>query len=344
MVGIQHVVLSGALGLLTFLPPGAADSMSPRAPSEPRVLHFPADRSVGRLMIHPTAPRPLAVAHEWADYDEREEYFSQARGAVSVPAGYDVTLIVDQTHAWRDLSPLRQLRPDDLDRLNIQGSGYGGAKPRDLCMEHVAHLTGLRALDLQDTSVTNAGMKYVVALKGLRWLRPPPLMDDAGMAYVAQLPSLTHLYLGGNRLTNAGLAHLAKLNSLTELYLGGGRITDDGLAHLAKVPTLRYLMLEGKNFTDSGFRHLRNMPNLEVLQLARWAGVTDAGLAHLEQLAGLTRLKLFGGHHFSQPAIRHLFEALPELKYIQTGLVWPGERILREKVLAASYTTRPGVR
>jgi hypothetical protein len=78
MVGMQHVVLLGALGLLAFLPSGAADNMSPRAPSEPRVLHFPADRSLGRLMIHPTAPQPLAVAHEWADYDEREEYFSQA--------------------------------------------------------------------------------------------------------------------------------------------------------------------------------------------------------------------------------------------------------------------------
>jgi hypothetical protein len=120
-------------------------------------------------------------------------------------------------------------------------------------------------------------------------------------------------------------------------------LTDRGLAHLSGLVNMDRLTLGGPELSDAGLAHLAGMKKLDMLNI--YGGrFTDRGLANLEQLTGLARLKLFGDHHFSQPAVRHLFEALPELNYIQTGLVWPGERILRDKVLAASYVTRPGRR
>ncbi|RPJ20327.1 MAG: hypothetical protein EHM35_19610, partial [Planctomycetaceae bacterium] len=307
----RTLMLLTACSLLVISQSRAVDSGSARVSSGPRVLHFPVDRSLGRLMIRSTMPQSPEVFHRWATHDELE-YFGQAQGVVSIPAGYEVGLIVDQTHAWRDLSPLRRLRPDDLYLLAIQGSYAGGGKPGNSCMEHVAHLTGLRALDLGNTSITSMGLKHVVVLKDLSWLRPPPLMDDAGMAHVAQLPSLTHLYLGESRVTNAGLLHLAKMNSLIELCLGG-RITNDGLVHLAEVPQLRYLMLISKSFTDVGLRHLKKMPNLEALHLGRLERVTDVGLGHLAEIPRLQELDLYSATRITNDGIAVL-KRLPNLR------------------------------
>ena len=120
-------------------------------------------------------------------------------------------------------------------------------------------------------------------------------------------------------------------------------MTDRGLTHLTGLANMNRLTLGGPELRDAGLMHLAEMKKLDMLNI--YGGeFTDRGLANLEQLTGLRSLKLFGGHRFSRPAIRHLFEALPELSYIQIGIVWPGERVLREKVLTGSYATRPVAR
>jgi hypothetical protein len=70
---------------------------------------------------------------------------------------------------------------------------------------------------------------------------------------------------------------------------------------------------------------------------------TGQGLKHLENLSALAHLTLIGEHSFSQEDIRHLFETLPNLYQVRTGSQWPGQTILREKILAASTRRRPQV-
>ena len=94
-------------------------------------------------------------------------------------------------------------------------------------MEYVASLTGLRALDLENTNISGEAMKHVSGMKELLWLTIPGRMDDNGMAFIAELPALRGLYIKENRITDAGLACLPKLASLEELELGGGKITDE---------------------------------------------------------------------------------------------------------------------
>lgn len=296
----------------------AALSMVATAGLETRTLHFPTDRSLGKVLVcEPVPDRPLEGFSYWIR-GEDWSYLADARGDVAVPAGKWISLNVERREAWSDLSPLRNLQPDDLYQLGIHGSYSGGAKPGDACMQHAAHLTGLRVLDLSQTNITGAGMKWVAGLQNLRRLTAPDRMDDAGLAHVARLPALTGLYLQESRVTNAGLRHLAGLQSLEELALGAGRITDDGLVHLAKLPRLRYLLLQGDGFSDAGFVHLKNVPNLHILHFGHLPQTTDVGLAHLSTLTQVQDLSFHWSENITNEGIRYL-AALPHLRNLDVA-------------------------
>jgi internalin A len=278
-----------------------------------RVLHFPVDRSLGRVLIcEPVPEKPLEGFHYWIRGEEWE-YLAEARGDVTVPAGKWVSLGVGRPEGWRDLSPLSNLPADALYRLDLHGSYTGGAKAGDACMPHLAHLTGLRVLHLSETNITGAGMRWISGLQHLRRLTVPDRIDDAGLAHVAKLPALTGLYFRKNRVTNAGLRYLAGLQALEELALESGRITDSGLVHLARLPRLRYLLLRGDRFTDAGFAHLKYVPSLRILHFGDLSQTTDLGLAHLAQVTGVQDLSFHWSRNITNAGLEYLAK-LPHLR------------------------------
>ena len=292
---------------------GAENTKPSASATTPRVLHFPADRSLGTLTSRPAEPEEATNTFCYWFRDSNLEPLGEARGDVKVPPGHQVSLSISRSSQWRDLSPLLKLQPDDLYKLSIYGSYTGGAKPGDSCMQYVAHLTGLHALDLVNTGISGAAMKCVSGWKQLQWLTLPGRMDDVGMAVIATLPALRGLYFKENQVTNAGLVHLAKLTALEELELGGARISDAGLVHLAGLPRLRYLVLWGRGFTDSGFKSLKAVPNLEILSLGPLEQATDAGLVHLSQIPQLKDLDLYRASKVTDAGIARL-KNLPHLR------------------------------
>jgi Leucine-rich repeat (LRR) protein len=286
--------------------------------SPERILHFPTDWSVGSLSSRPARrEEPTYVSH-YRLRDGDWERLGDARGDVAVPMGHQVAFSAVRLREWRDLSPLLELQPDDIYRLSIHGSYSGGSRPGDSCMEYVAHLTGLRILDLSATNVSGAAMKYVASMKGLIQLTVPARMDDQGMALIAGLPSLRGLYLDENRVTDAGLAHVAKLITLEELKLGGGKITDNGLVPLAQLPHLKYLALWGEGFTNGGFRHLKNIPNVEILDFGSLHQVTDDGVAHIAEISQVTEVSLHWSKNITDGGLSHL-KKLPRLRRLDIG-------------------------
>jgi len=309
-VNRTHVIIM-ALAASSFA--ATADAALPE-----RVLHFPTDRSIGSLTSRPARPEePTYVPRYWYR-DGDWEWLGEARGDVVVPAGHQVAFSAGSLREWRDLSPLLKLQPDDLYKLSIHGSYTGGSKPGDSCMEYVAHLTGLRALDLENTNISGAAMKHVSGMKELLWLTIPGRMDDNGMAFIAELPALRGLYIKENRITDAGLAYLPKLASLEELELGGGKITDSGLVHLARLPNLKFLLLWGKSFTNDGFRHLKNMPNIEVLNLGFLLQTTDAGLSHIAEIPQVKELSFYWAKNITDEGLSYL-KKLPQLRNLDIG-------------------------
>ena len=289
--------------------------------TENRIVHFPADRSVGQLSIQDvTRVRRITYWFHWGDPTEWD-YLCEAKGDVHVPAGKLLSLTVNKT-GWRDLSWLLQLRPNDLSALYLPALSTDSVKPSDRCMPHIAHLTRLKLLHLGMSGVTDAGMKYIRNLKSLEHLHLPDRVTDRSLAYVAELPSLKGLYIGtigGSQVTNAGLRYLSKLTSLKELYLRGERIGDAGLANLRDLPQLEYLCLYGSHFTDKGMVHVKNIPNLKILSFHQnLCRITDAGLVHISDMPKLESLCLHGMKNITDKGIANLTK-LRSLKKLQIG-------------------------
>lgn len=272
-----------------------------------RIVHFPADRSIGKLTIQDAdTRRHIKSFFYWTDTtDSQWEYLGQARGSVTVPAGKRLALEVAQD-AWKDLSALSGLEPDDLYMLTIYASSQGGMPPDDGCMTHIAHLTGLKVLTLENTRISARGAESLRHLANLERLGFSGSVTDRTMAEIAQLPRLKALYLNKNRMTNAGLAHLQKLAGLEEFSLGEGRINDAGLLHLAKLPSLTYLMLQGETFTDAGIACLKNSPSLKILHLGHMRQLTDTAVAHISEIATLENLSLHWNENITDSGISHL--------------------------------------
>ncbi|HUW20615.1 MAG TPA: redoxin domain-containing protein [Sedimentisphaerales bacterium] len=280
------------------------------ASSEPRLLHFPNDRSLGRLMVMDSDLVGKAGHLEW-------DYLAEATGSVQIPPGKQVWLQVISATAWQDLSPLSSLKPHDLYRLGIYGSYSGGPKPDDKCMEHMGALTGLKALELMFTEVTGKGLRAIHDLYSLERLMLPERIDDTDMVQLAKLKSLKALSCRGKGVTDAGLRHLVELPLLEELALGGDRLSDKGLVYIARLPRLKDLELDG-DFTDTGLSYLRDAPSLRNLYLGKLANVTDAGLAHLSHIPTLEMINLTGNRNITDKGIAHL-ERLPALKELRVN-------------------------
>jgi Leucine-rich repeat (LRR) protein len=293
-----------------------------RASGGARIVHFPADRSLGKLYTQDAGTvREFTYWFHWTGTGEGErEYLCEAQGDVQVPAGKRLSLTVSKAGS-RDLAALSQLRPDDLYGLGFEVSLAGSMTLPEGWMKHIAHLTGLKSLALAVRGLSHVEMESIKALVSLEYLHAPDGLTDAGLAYVAELPSLKGLYFEckDSRVTDAGLRHLSELNSIEELYLKGERMGDAGLAYLRDLPRLNYLCLYGSNFTDKGMVHVKQMSSLRILSFhENLCRITDTGLVHISQMAELEFLCLHGMKDITDTGIAHLSK-MRSLKKLDIG-------------------------
>jgi len=275
-----------------------------------RVLHFPEDRPLGTLYVKDAdAKREIETFYYWID-GTKWEFLDVARGEVVVPPNRHVRLMLN-IEGWRDLSPLARLAPDALYEIRFKFHLPGAPRPDDRCMPHLAHLTGLKELNLWQTDVTDEGLRVVAGLKSLERLALPDPVTDEGLAHVATLPALKALHFKTNRVTDAGLVHLAKIQTLEELELGGEKLTNRGLGNLKRLPSLQYLMLWGDSIDGRALQHLSGMKSLRILHLGH-RNVTDDDLAWVGRMRGLERLNLHNTN-VTDAGLKHL-RSLPALK------------------------------
>ena len=71
-------------------------------------------------------------------------------------------------------------------------------------LEHLKNLTGLEALLLYDTQITDGGLAHLSGLIGLRSLNlTQAQITDVGLAHLKDLTGLQVLDLSGTRITDA---------------------------------------------------------------------------------------------------------------------------------------------
>ena len=88
---------------------------------------------------------------------------------------------------------------------------------REEIMERLEH--DGTVLDLDGTSVSDAGLAHLAGLTGLRWLYLySTSVSDAGLAHLAGLTGLQWLYLSDTGVTDAGVAAFRAAHPGCEVY------------------------------------------------------------------------------------------------------------------------------
>ncbi len=141
-------------------------------------------------------------------------------------------------------------------------------------------------------------------------------LDDAALASFTpwwwHLPHLVDLDLAGTAISDEGLAHVSGAG-IKNLNLSGTRITSGGLRMLAECPALSSVQLSGTQVDDAGVEYLAALPELRTLYLDG-APITDEALRLLESATSLRYLRLGGNRGVSDAGVARLEEALPHIK------------------------------
>ena len=229
------------------------------------------------------------------------------------------TTDADMVHVGR----LRRLVGFSAHGTNINITDAGAA--------HLAGMTGLEHITLDDTRVTGAGLAILEGMSKLKYLHLRGLpIHDADLAHVAPLKSLWQLHLARAPITDAGLVHLRGLIDLRAITLDDVGITSEGLKHLPGFPLLNRIHLSGTKITD-----LATLPPLPKLRsiLLEGTPITDAGLIPVAGMKALDSLSL------SDTSITD--DALAYLPPQIGTLLLDGTRITDERVEGAGKLSRP---
>ena len=271
-----------------------------------RLLHFPTDRSVGKISLQDADfQKVTATFFCWIPDMEKWDCYCAAKGDVRIPAGKRVKLSTN----WNrkpDPDDLSRLRPDDLHSLVVTSGMDKSLRADDLYMDAVGRLTGLKVLDIRYSNITSQGLFKISKLTELEELSLGEGITNSGMRVAASLKSLKGLHFAGCSITDASLAKICENLSLEELSLFGEKLSDEGLAHLSKMGTLKYLRIAGDNFTDAGMAHLKDVSSLRILHAGSLMMITDEGIKHLSEHPLLERINFHWNRNITNESARYL--------------------------------------
>jgi hypothetical protein len=129
--------------------------------------------------------------------------------------------------------------------------------------ERMGWLDGIASVAADKTSFGDAEL---ACLRGLADLEELSLNEtnvtDDGMRYLEDMPSLRYLFLNHTRISSAGLAHIKGLRNLESLSLVNTDVGDEGMKYLAELSHLEYLDVCRTRVTDDAIPHIKQMPAL----------------------------------------------------------------------------------
>ncbi len=131
----------------------------------------------------------------------------------------------------------------------------------------------------------------VIRELGLTRVNAVGLVGDDDLALISQLDQITSLNLDGSkRLTDEGLAYLARMPQLRALTMGG-HVTDSALETLSQLRELRvFQMFWQSDVSDRGIANLKSCEHLEEVDLLG-CNTGDGAIAALAGKPNLCRFK-----------------------------------------------------
>ena len=221
-----------------------------------RSIAFPEGHDVGSIyLVERTDGR-----------DGLRTRLGSAQGVVRVPLYSYVQLAEVPENDASALAFLRNMRPTDLQRIDLSG-----AVLKDVAVDNLNHIDQLDSVSFNRAQITDAALEKLrlSKLTGLN-LSETHISDKSLFAIVENCPKLNWIALRGNAVvTDAGISSLAKMPNLSAfLFQEVRQITDACLAPLSRSRTMKMLVLRGDNITDLGLQSLIAAPALRRLDVS----------------------------------------------------------------------------
>ncbi|MBN2589469.1 MAG: hypothetical protein JXA96_06380 [Sedimentisphaerales bacterium] len=235
--------------------------------TESRTISFPEGKPLGIVFLQDSNKSNNIDSSEWW-WGNSPDWISagNASGNISIPVGNESVLFI-QWQDNMDLSPLGKLKPDDIDFLIIQCDRRNTKKPNDESLKYICHLTSLKTLILEQTDITNEGLKSLTKIPSLKRLYfNSQTLDDSGLANIAEIKSLKGLRFYSNKITNQGISYLTKLPLLEEFFPDSSNIDAECMVHIAKMPRLGYIVFPSNKFCDKKIISLKESSSLKKLE------------------------------------------------------------------------------
>lgn len=233
------------------------------------VLQFPADRVVGTWGLRDTGTPGVG------GWENRGELM----GPVFVPRGKEFGITVrpqDGTDLSylanlgpNDVQGLNftgvPIADEDLRHIahltGLRGLGLGGSRVAGEGMIHLARLTNLEVLDLSGTRVSNESFRHLRDLKEIFFfLINGTNIGDEGLRNLGELPALNNIRIADSRVTPAGIQ---RYPSLVHVWLNHDQLTDPMIEALGKLPALKQVVI--LDMDDALAQRTRQrLPGLEV--------------------------------------------------------------------------------
>jgi len=164
----------------------------------------------------------------------------------------------------------------------------------DKVMPTIGALTALETLSLDNTKITNAGLKYLVkspvSLLSLKHTK----IDATGVKYIIAMPKLVQLFVNHTTIGDESMPLLGT-KYLISLGLSKTPVTVSGIKALVRAKnlpvTLRWLDLDGCEVGNEVISVLKSFPQLSKLNLDS-TKVDGRGFADLAQLKTVSSLSL----------------------------------------------------
>ena len=250
---------------------------------------FPDDRSLGRLFVIDS--NTIDSVYWWWRIFTDWQYIGEATGKIVVPAGKKLALDVSRD-GEKDLSPLAELKPADIDTLVIRYEDDDVISSGDKSLSYICKLAGLKTLILEYAGISNNGLKSLKDIPSLvRLSFISKELDDSGLANIAEIKSLEGLRFYGPKVTNDGIANLTKLSRLEELLPNPKLVDDESIAIFAKIPRLKYLVLLSPQVSEQGYAPLQDLTSLKKVELSR-PPVSEGLMEGMSKLISLEELSI----------------------------------------------------
>lgn len=263
----------------TVFPGTRIDRLPPPRPDLPaRTLHFPEEKSIGKL---------YGDGNKWNKIGE-------AQGTIEIPAGISVGIILTKGEP-ENVEYLKNFTGLDLQEVSLYFT--------ESTNEHLNHLNGLTGLELLSLAgcnkITDEGFALLqqhTSLRSLDCMHCP--ITDKALESLSQMKEMQYLNLRGTKITGSGFAHLSNLASLKTLDLSSTPLAPDALAHIGRFTSLEELFLTGNALTNDSLSAIGSLVSLRELSIhcdpyREDTSLDDDALIHLKNLTKLESFSVF---------------------------------------------------